>query len=252
MTTVHHGNNLPPSDNPRDISRWAQAYAQHRSLGLVVFQVVFVVLALGIALPSYYGGLAYRSGNLPLFWLCLGVVVLAVAGDIFLSIPAWGGKQLERLVNRLYAKEGHVTLAMSGKQAPRAFVTLLVAGFGGCVVASVVLGFLGLIPFAYIQPVSALFVVPFLVALTLLMRPAVGYLSLLWPLLYGLHALLLLAGVPLRFAEPWGFLDILVPISGYGMLTGLIAHAYSRIALYRLRRLTRVPVQPEGEVECHD
>jgi hypothetical protein len=95
-------------------------------------------------------------------------------------------------------------------------------------------------------------VVPFLVALTLLMRPAVGYLSLLWPLLYGLHALLLLAGVPLRFAEPWGFLDILVPISGYGMLTGLIAHAYSRIALYRLRRLTRVPVQPEGEVECHD
>jgi hypothetical protein len=41
-----------------------------------------------------------------------------------------------------------------------------------------------------------LFVVPFLLALTFLMRPAVGYLSLLWPWLYGLHALLLLAGVP--------------------------------------------------------
>jgi len=213
---------------------------------------VFVVLALAIALPSYYGAYAYRSGNLTLFWLCVGVVVLAVAGDIFLSIPGWGGKQLERLVNRLYAKEGHVTMAMSGKRAPRALIALLLAGFGGCVLASVVLGFLGVIPVACMQPVSALFVVPFLVALTLLMRPAVGYLSLLWPLLYGLHALLLLAGVPLRFAEPWGFLDILVPMSGYGLLTGLIGHAYSRIALYRLRRLTRVQVQPEGGIEGHD
>jgi hypothetical protein len=213
---------------------------------------VFVVLALGIALPSYYGGLAYRSGNLPLFWLCFGVVVLAVAADVFLSIPAWGGKQLERLINRLYANEGHVTLAMSDKRAPRALVALLLAGFGACVLALVVLGFLGLIPVAYLQPVSALLVVPFLVSLTFLMRPAVGYLSLLWPLLYGLHALLLLAGVPLRFGEPWVFLDIVVPISGYGILTGLVGHAYSRIALYRLRSLTRVPVQPEGEVECHD
>ena len=99
-----------------------------------------------------------------------------------------------------------------------------------------------MIPDAYIQPVSALYVVPFLVTLTFLMRPAVGYLSLLWPILYGLHAILMVLGVPLRFSPPWTFLDILLPISGYGILTGLVSHAYNRFALHRLRTLARMGV----------
>ena len=71
MNARHRGQGPQPLDDPLDISRWTQIYAQHRSLGLVLFQVMFVLLSLGIALPFYYGAHAYRSGKLPLFWLCL-------------------------------------------------------------------------------------------------------------------------------------------------------------------------------------
>ena len=137
-------------------------------------------------------------------------------------------------------REGHVTLVTPRDRVHPAAVALLLVGFGGCVLTSVVLGLLGMMPDAYMQPVSALYVVPFLVTLTFLMRPAVGYLTLLWPILYGLHAILMVLGVPLRFPPPWTFLDILLPISGYGILTGLVNHAYNRFALHRLCSLARM------------
>ena len=68
-----------------------------------------------------------------------------------------------------------------------------------CVIGSVQLGVLGYIPIEYMQPVSALYVVPFLVFLTIWQRPVVGPLSLLWPILYTVHATLIVAGVPILF-----------------------------------------------------
>ena len=53
---------------------------------------------------------------------------------------------------------------------------------------SVILGLLGYLPGGkYMQPISAVYVVPFLVALNFLMRPTAGNIPLLWPLLYGLQ-----------------------------------------------------------------
>ena len=59
---------------------------------------------------------------------------------------------------------------------------------------------------------------------------------LLWPALYGLHAILIVAGVPIIFVGAWSSLNMLIPVIGYGLLTGLISHAYSRFALRKLRR----------------
>jgi hypothetical protein len=87
------------------------------------------------------------------------------------------------------------------------------------------------------QPVSALYVVPFLVVLGIVIRPASSPFMFLWPVLYALHAILIVAGAPIRVGNG---LDIFIAIAGYGLLAGLAAHAYSRYALRKLRRLTRV------------
>ena len=117
MTTKHVGEGPPHLDDPRKISRWTQTYAQHRSLALVFFQIVFIVLFLGMTLPSYYMGNAYRAGNVPLFWLCIVVLMLAFAGTVFLSVPWWGGRQIERLATRFYAggarHAGHPTRSLA-------------------------------------------------------------------------------------------------------------------------------------------
>ena len=79
------------------------------------------------------------------------------------------------------------------------------------------------------------------------MRPAVGGpIMLLWPALYALHAILILAGVPILFSGHWDALNMLIPTVGYGLLTGLIAHVYSRFALWKLRRIARDSIQDEA------
>ena len=86
------------------------------------------------------------------------------------------------------------------------------------------------------QPVSALYVVPFLVFLYLWQRPIISPLALLWPTLYAIHAILVVADVPILFHKPWTALNMLIPIAGYGILFGLLGHVYSRYALKKLKK----------------
>ena len=46
-------------------------------------------------------------------------------------------------------------------------------------------------------------------------------------------------------------MNMLVPVIGYGLLSALAAHAYSRWALHKLKRLAKVPVESptKGEPE---
>jgi hypothetical protein len=63
--------------------------------------------------------------------------------------------------------------------------------------------------------------------------------ALLWPVLYALHAMLIVAGVPIVFSGKWKLLDMLIPTVGYGLLSAGIAHIYSRVVLRRLRKSVR-------------
>lgn len=205
---------------------------------MVVFMVIFVVLCAAIGGPSYFAGMAYRYGNLPLFWACIAILVPALGAVIYLSVPRWGGKLQERLVQRLYAKEGRV--AFSAPCECKKSWGLVLAGFlGTCIAASVMIEVIVEIPFKYMQPISALYIVPFLVGVWFLTRPMVGYVPLLWPALYTIHAILIVAGAPILFTNPWEYLNMLVPVAGYGVLTGLVGHFYSRFALRQLKRLTQ-------------
>jgi hypothetical protein len=138
----------------------------------------------------------------------------------------------------LYAGEGRVGFS-APYEGRKKWAILLLLCFGACIVVSLVASFALSIPRMYMQPISALYLVPFLVGLWLLMRPMAGYLALLWPLLYAIHAILIVAGAPIVFSGPWEGLNILVPVAGYGILGGLAGHFYSRYALRRLRKLTR-------------
>ena len=220
------------------IARLARTYAQNRSLGVVVALLVFSALSAGIGGLSYAGGAAYRDGNLLLFWICMAALVAVGAMVVYMSVPQWGGRKLESFTSQMY-REGNASLSVPEQQIRTRIATTLGILFGGCVLGSVLLGFLGHISPQYLQPVSAVYVVPFLVGLTILMRPAVSYVSLLWPLLYGLHAVLIVAGVPISFTGRWEALNIIVPMVGYGVLTALLGHAANRRALHELRQMSQ-------------
>jgi Kef-type K+ transport system membrane component KefB len=112
-----------------------------------------------------------------------------------------------------------------------------------CFFGSWDLGDRGYIAFKYLQPVSAIYVVPFLVYVYFLQRPRMGPLVLICPILYTIHAILILAGVPIFFTGNLGILNVLVPLIGCAFLAYVICHVYSRYALKKLKRLTHL----EGE-----
>ena len=62
---------------------------------------------------------------------------------------------------------------------------------------------------------------------------------LLWPGLYALHAILIVAGAPIVFTGAWEGLNMLLPVAGYGLLAGLAGHIYSRFALRKLKDAAR-------------
>ncbi len=220
----------------KEIPKWTRRYAQNRTIPVMIFMVLFLCLFGGIAGSSYFGGCAYRAGNMVLFWICIFVMAVSMICSFFFSVPKWGGKFIARISSRLYNREGNVLISVPKTIKKKLWVGYVVAMvFVSCVFISVILGFLGYLSIKYMQPVSALYVVPFLVFLYLWQRPIISPLVLLWPSLYAIHAILIVAGVSIYFDRPWIFLNMLIPVVGYGILCGLIGHVYSRYALKKLK-----------------
>ena len=226
-----------PVSDPREIAKWARVYGQNRrSVAVVIFLAVIALLFSVIPGFSYLARQAYRDDNMPLFWICLAVLSVAVAATVYLAIPPWTSRLAERVIKRFYATEGNVELTVPAASR-RPWFLLLAVAFAACILTKAQFG--DYIPAKYQLPVSALYCVPFLVILTLLMRPAVGLITLLWPVLFALHAILIVAGAPILFAGRLESLNILIPMAGYGILVHAISHAYSRFAFHRLKTLTK-------------
>ena len=220
----------------KEIPKWTRKYAQNRTIPVLIALVISLCLFGCIAGSSYFGGFAYLSGNMVLFCVCVFVMAVSMICLFFFSVPKWSGKFIERISRRLYNREGDVLISVPETNKKKQWVGYVVAiVFGSCVFISVILGLLGYLSIKYMQPVSALYVVPFLVFLYLWQRPIISPLVLLWPSLYAIHAILVVAGVPIQFGRPLVFLNMLIPIAGYGILCGLIGHVYSRYALKKLK-----------------
>ena len=233
-------------ERSKEIAGLTRTYAQNRSLGVVVALLVFTALSAGISILSHAGGVAYREGNQLLFWTCMAALVPVLSAVVYISVPKWGGRRLGALTGHLY-REGNVSIAVPKQRGRKRIALVLGIVFGGCVIGSVLLGFFGQLSPKFMQPISAVFVVPFLVGLTVLMRPAVSYVSLLWPVLYGLHAILIVAGVPIAFTGRWESLNIVLPMVGYGVLSALVGHACNRHAFFKLKQIMRSNDTGTGE-----
>jgi hypothetical protein len=236
--------NAQPTDenDVRRIPLWTRRYAQNRALPVAVAVVVNALLFLGLAGLSLAAGKAHRAENTGLLTVIVAALVVVMVGVIWTAIPRWGGRWIQRIGQRAYGSEGTVSVAAAVRPPTRWLLILLAAGMFVGVATSVLLGITGILPDTYAMPFSALFVVPFLVVLNLLLRPVTGPIYFLWPILYAAHAVLILAGVPLNFTGAASILNIALPIVGYCLVMVIAAHTYSRYALARLKKLTHVDV----------
>jgi hypothetical protein len=227
-------------DRVREIPKWAQRYARNRTLAFVVSQLIFIVAFPMFGGLAYLTGFAYMHGHRAL----AAAAVLALSGWtvfwIWFSFFSAEGL-IGRVTKWLYRREGQVSPEQSLYLVHGRRPTWAAFVFVFCVIASVGLGLIGYIPERLMQPVSATYVVPFMLYLGWKLRETSSPFMLLWPLLYGIHAILIATGVPISRGPMF---DMWFPLVGYGLGAGLAGHIYSRIALRRLRSLASSRPEP--------
>lgn len=242
---------LSPED-PREIAKWAGRYARSRTIPFLVQWIFIVTLAVVLGLLSQGAVNAYRARQTTLQWCFTAAIAVTTLTVLWFSVAKWGRVQIWRISQWVYGKEGYVSF--EGRTAPSSparmhWVPIIALLFGVYHLIGAVLVGLHVLPMKYLQPYSAPCMVLFLAIM--IIRQRLGFWAWLWPILYGIHALFLIAGVPIRFAGSWGgFFDILLPVFGYGFLSMIVGHMYSRYAFRKLRQLARaglVDSQTAGE-----
>ncbi len=241
--------------DPRQIVRWARRYAQSRTISFLVQWVFIVVMVMGIGLAASLTQTAHQEGKTVTFALSVISMVLAAVALVWFSVSRWSGELVFSITNWLYGREGYASYSGSNPETP---LPLWLTGLGGGLLAYHLLGAL-LISFnymqiKYMQPWSAAYMTPYLILMVVYQR--LGFWAWLWPVLYGLHAIALLLGVPIRFGRELELFNIITPIFAYGLIAILIGHAYSRYALWKLKSLTRGAIPdyddapPDGDAEA--
>ena len=220
-----------------ELFAWTRSYAQHRSLAMFLCLVAIGIIIAGLSGFSHLARQAMRAGDTGLAYFYGGVVGLFILANIWLAVPQWGGRTLRRWAARIYGEEGEAALEPEltpGQKASGWIVLIIFAVW----IQVMVWGNFKLSP-AMLQPVSALGLVPFLVFIVWRSKGAIGRLLYVWPALYTIHAVLIVAGAPIVFTGKLNYLNMAIPTLGYGLLTALAAHAWSRYALRRARRAAR-------------
>ncbi len=245
----------------KKIPKWTRKYAQNRMLTPIVLMVMVMLFGMLVAVlvgfPSALVLIAFKKGNMILG--CVGIAVLVAAlvaivkFEIFF-LRKFGGKNrglIDQLIEqRIYGKEGTASIPLPKITKKMRGLDYLV----GAIFLIYMLGvnslcIMGCIAFKYQQPLMALFFVPvFVFEYYFLLQPKVGPITLLWPTLYAIHAILILAGVPIFFTGYMRFWNMFIPLVGYFLLAYGIGHLYSRYALKKLKGLTHL----EGEAANGD
>jgi len=231
----------------KEIPKWTRKYAQNRTLTILVLIVMTALFGMLVAFlvgfPLALAVAGFRKGNIVLG--CVGtavlVAVLAAIVKFYIFIFAkFGGKNkglLDQIIDRwIYGKEGAASMPQPklSKKAKRLDIVVGIV-YMVCLIGSMELGMTGYIPVKYLLPFMALFVVPFGVYQYYVLWPRLGPVLLIFPILYAIHAILILAGVPIFFTGIFAVpLNMLLPLI-YTLLTYMIGHLYSRYALKKLK-----------------
>ncbi|MFA6185908.1 MAG: hypothetical protein WC770_01675 [Phycisphaerae bacterium] len=239
--------NQTPQDTEKlkEIPKWTRKYAQNRTLTNLAFMAINLLFIVAIGGLSLLAGIASKTGHPILSCVCTVVLIAVLILLFIVGIPKFGGVKIWRWIDRrIYGQEGIASIPEPELMKKKKWLGYVVAIiFGSCVMGSVFLGGKYNLPIKYMQPISAIYLVPFMTFLYFWQRPKVSPILLLWPILYAIHAILIVAGVPILFTGNFTGLNMFLPTFGYGVLTFTIGHIYSRYALKKLKGIARL----EGE-----
>ena len=237
--------------DPREIAKWAERYARSRTIPFLVQWVFITTLVVVLGALSQGAILAWETGRSGLQWACVLVIAVLTLTLLWFSIAKGGRRQVWHISQWVYGREGYASHRGRRDVDERAkrMTWLLPVGLGLGIyhlIGLVIVG-LGYLDMRYLQPFSALYMVPFLAMMILSQR--LGLWAWIWPVLYAVHAVLLFTGVPIHFSGFLRFLDIIIPVFGYGFLSMIAGHFYSRYAFRRLRSLARAGLEGGEEVD---
>lgn len=246
-------NQIPQdTEKLKEIPKWTRKYAQNRTLTILVLMVMTVLFGMFVAalftFPLALTVTGFRKGNIVLG--CVGAVILVavLAGLVKFYIfmfSKFGGKNkglLDQIIDRrMYSHEGFTSMPQPKLTKKRKYVDIFVGiVYMVCLIGSMELAMFGYIPVKYLLPFMALFVVPFGVYQYFILWPRLGPVLLIYPILYTIHAILIIAGVPIFFTGIFAVpLNMLLPLI-YTLLTYMIGHLYSRYALKKLKGLAHL------------
>ena len=246
----------PPSDDDaRAIPRWADRYARNRPplRALVVGMMVGALPAGALAVILSLAVVSWRAGHALPAGLCLAAAAAILAGLAWLLSTRRLQTAAQAVCHALDRGEGHVVASSSPEaqrrgRSPLGYIVAVLAIMTPII--AIVATHLG-VPMRYVQPLVALYLVPSLAWLYWPKSPVGGPVMLLWPGLYALHALLLVAGVPLpAVREP--MMSACLPLVLYQVVAHVASYSYSRFALRKLRRLAHSPEADETGGETHE
>lgn len=247
MPEVSAKASFQPGD-PRLIMQWARRYAKSRTISFLVQWIFIVVMILVIGVASSLTSIAYEQGQTVLLAISVALMGGSMAVLAWFSVSPWGSEIIWRVTNWLYGSEGYASYSGGDDERP---TPLWISALGGGLVIyhlmlALLISFRILTPLQ-MQPASALYMTPFLIIM--IRYQDLGFWAWIWPVLYGLHAVLLITGFDIAFGGNLQLLNMIVPVFGYGLIAILVGHGYSRYALYRLKSLARtgLPDAPEGE-----
>ena len=227
-----------PHKHDREIPELVHRFSQSSRAIPVAVSVVFIGgLALLLGWCSWQFGEAFRDGRT---WAATGwglAAGLELAAVVWVAIPSAGGRWLRRLSESPLRARGHAKTKGEVSIQPRS-LRIAALAFGFCIVGQVGAGLLGWITPRWQQPISALYLCPFFVFLYWVGRPTFGKWLLIWPLLYGVHGILVSLAVPMPGQES-NFGSMGLPVIGYGVIAALFGYLQSRWIDRHLRRACR-------------
>jgi hypothetical protein len=223
----------------KEIPKWTRKYAQNRTLTSFVLIVMAGLTSMVISVLLALVVIGFAKGNMILASVST-VVLVAVLISLIIFVSKFGGKNrglIDQLIDqRIYGTEGTASMPEPKSTRKKKWLDSIVGAVVFiCILGSMYLSMEGYIAFKYLQPVMAIYFVPFLVFLYFQQRPRVGPLLLICPILYTIHAILIVAGLPIFFTGDLGILNMFLPLIGYTFLACVIGHTYSRHALKKLK-----------------
>ncbi len=238
---------LTQHEYPKALVLWTRRYAKSRTMSFLVQWVIIVLMVFLVGSAATVTNRAYAENNSLLYWgavLSMGITILVL---VWFSTSPWGGRIIWRVTSWLYRREGYVEYS-DGRpvSTKRWWITLL----GGGLVIHHLVGAL-LVSFNYLglrhmQPFSAVYMVPFL--MIMIYHQRLGFWAWIWPVLYAIHAILNILGYQiLHFRGEWQLMNMVFPVLGYGLVSILAGHLYSRFALYKLKQLARIAPGESGQ-----